>query len=57
MTKHFPAICVKHPNILFWSKEAITRHRRMENCYEEIIGIRSKAYKKWKAKKEKEAQP
>jgi len=46
MTKQFPSVCVKHPNILIWSSEGIGIHRQVYGCYAAVISIHSKAYKK-----------
>lgn len=46
MTKHFPAICTKHPSYIAYNKNGIGKHREISDCWEDFISIHSKAYKK-----------
>ena len=55
MTKQYPAICSAHPWVMVYHADGIGRHRRFANCDAVFLGIYTKAYKKWKAKQEKEA--
>jgi len=41
---------VKHPNVLIYNKEGIGRHRDFYGCFDDIISIYSKRYKKMKSK-------
>jgi hypothetical protein len=56
MTKGFPAICVKHPNILIYNRNGIAKHREHYSCYARIMSIHSKAYRKWKEKQAKKKE-
>ena len=46
MTKHYPAVCLAHPKILIYNKNGVVRHRNYYNCYEDVVSIFSKRYKR-----------